>query len=802
MDKKIELLAPVGSQESLYAAINNGADAVYLGGKLFNARQFASNFGYEKLKTAVEFAHFHGVKVYVTVNILIHNREVEEILDYIKFLYEIDVDAIILQDLGIANLVRKMFPDMQLHASTQMTINNLYGAKFLEEMGFSRVVLARETPIEEIKRIKMNTNIEIEHFIHGALCVSYSGQCLMSSLIGGRSGNRGRCAQPCRMKYSLVNLKKNKIKSLENSHIISTRDLNTLEHLEKIIDSGVTSLKIEGRMKRPEYVATVVKTYRKALDRGKASISKDDKKDIHQIFNREFTKGISLGDFGNNFLSTERPDNRGIPLGKIINMDNKYIYLKLEEDLQKGDGIEYKLSNGSYRGERAKVSGNKGDTIKLEKPKFILKNSTVYKTSSIDLLKRADISYRVVKRPVDMKIKVKKDEFPSLRLNYKDISIDVIGDFKVEEAKKLALDSETLKEQLSKLGNTNYYLKDIEIDLSSNVFLPLGVINNLRREAIEKLDGILLNFNNRKKIDEGDYKTLKEDILNLKPIEKDYKRKISIRIRDKSQFNQLDLNSLDRIYLEFYDDIEDILNTLNKRDIEVYISTMKILYNEDFKRLDKFLNRYKDLIQGVSVSNLGTLKYIKDNFKFKIHTDIGLNILNSYTIDYLHSIGVDSMCLSPELNLKEIKDIHKSIKGNLESIVYGYLPSMILKTCPLALVKGCKDDRDCKDCNLASGYGLKDRMNMIFPLVRDSGHTIVYNSVLLMVLDNLNDIYKSGISMAKIDFTIEKDNIREIQDWFYRYTKGSIKYKEAKNIVDEFKTHTDITKGHFYRGVN
>lgn len=801
MNKKIELLAPVGSKESLYAAINNGADAVYLGGKLFNARQFASNFDSNELKEAVKFAHFNNVRVYVTVNILIRNSEVENILDYIKFLYEIDVDAIIVQDLGIASLVKKIFPDMDLHASTQMTIHNLYGAKFLEDMGFKRVVLARETPIEEIKKIKENTNIEIESFIHGALCVSYSGACLMSSLIGGRSGNRGTCAQPCRMKYSLVDLKKNSIKSFENSHLISTRDLNTLEHLDEIIESGVSSLKIEGRMKRPEYVATIVKSYKKALEKGKSSIDENDKKDVEQIFNREFTKGITLGDFGKNFISTHRPDNRGILLGKIVSSDKDYINLKLEEDLSIGDGIEYKLSDGKYRGQKSKTSGKKGSIIKLKKPKFILEDSEVYRTSSVDLLERADISYKIDKKPIDIEIEIHLNEFPNLRLKYKDIDINVIGDYRVEKANKRALDIQTLKGQLSKLGNTNYYLNDIDINLGDNLFLPLGVINNLRREAVEKLDNILLRFNKRNTIEDNIYKSLKEDALNLKPIKREHNRKISIKIKNKEQFKQLDLNKIDRIYLEFHEDIKDILDILNQRKIEVFISTERILHDKDFNRLGKFLDEIKDFIDGVIVSNLGSLKYIKDRFNFKIHTDIGLNVFNSYTVDYLNSIGVDSMSLSPELNLEQIRDISNDIKGNLESVVYGYLPSMILRTCPLALVKGCKDDSKCEKCNLSSGYGLKDRMNMVFPLIRNDRYTTVYNSVPIMVLDNLDDIYKAGISISRLDFTIEKDNIRIVQNGFYDYANQSIKDKEMKTIVKEFKTHTNITKGHFYRGV-
>ena len=303
-NKGIELLAPVGTMESLHAAVQNGADAVYLGGKIFSARQYAANFNTDELAEAVKYAHLRGSKVYVTVNILLENKELEEAVDYIKYLYEIDVDGLIVQDLGLAYLIKCLFPDFELHGSTQMTINNLEGVLFLENMGFKRVVLARELSIDEIKHIKDCSTIELEGFIHGALCVCYSGQCLMSSIIGGRSGNRGTCAQPCRMPYSIVSLNDGELANskLEKKHLLSTKDLCTIENMEQVVDSGLETLKIEGRMKRPEYVALVVSKYRNALDRGSSAISEEDKEELLQIFNRGFTKGYLFGDFGKGFI--------------------------------------------------------------------------------------------------------------------------------------------------------------------------------------------------------------------------------------------------------------------------------------------------------------------------------------------------------------------------------------------------------------------------------------------------------------------------------------------------------------------
>ncbi|MEW8973979.1 MAG: DUF3656 domain-containing protein [Tissierellaceae bacterium] len=800
---KVELLAPVGSMESLYAAVQNGADAVYLGGKLFNARQYASNFDYEELREAIKYSHLNGVKVYVTVNILIEDREVSEIMDYIKFLYEADIDAIIVQDLGIANLVRKTFPDFKIHGSTQMTINNLEGAKFLQDMGFSRVVLAREVPLDEIIRIKGNSDIELEVFVHGALCVSYSGQCLMSSLIGGRSGNRGRCAQPCRMAYSIVDKQGLLVGDWDKKHVLSTRDLNTLGYIDRLKDIGISSFKIEGRMKRPEYVATIVKNYRKALDEGDISVRDEDKKDVEQIFNRGFTRGLTFGDFGGEYISFNRPDNRGTLLGKVVKVDKYKVSILLEEDIEKGDGIEFLLANGKYKGMKSPQDGKKGCILILDKLGFISKDSLVYKTSSESLLNSARKSYEENKKmyPVDMEIYVKIDEKPELKLKHREYIVDVMGDFIVERGKKLTIGEEKVREQLSKLGDTSYYLANIEMHIEEGAFLPLSVLNELRRNAIDRLEAIIGNFNNRKPIDNREYNVVKNTLLNIKDRDSSIGRKLSVKISSPQQYRQLNIDKLDRIYLGFYEGLDDIIDELKRKDKEVFIWTDKILYMKDLEGIDRVIDRLKDKLDGVSVSNIGTLKYIRDRYDLKVHGDIGLNIFNSYTVEYLYSLGLDTLTLSPELNLEQIKGISRGVGGSLEAIVYGYLPAMITKTCPMALAKGCKDDSNCKNCNFAKGYGLKDRMDMIFYMTRGNGFSTIYNSVPLMVLDSIGQILDSGVSMARLDFTIEDRYIYEIQSIYYDYINGAANRADIARFIDDYKKHTNITKGHYYRGI-
>lgn len=803
MNNNIELLAPVGSMESLYAAIQNGANAVYLGGKLFNARQYASNFDFDELKEAVDYAHLRDVKVYITANILVDNSEMENVIDYIKFLYEIDVDGIIVQDLGLANLIREFFPSLDVHGSTQMTINNLPGAEFVYDMGFTRVVLARETPIDEIKYIHNNTPIELEAFIHGALCVCYSGQCLMSSLIGGRSGNRGKCAQPCRMPSSLIDKNGDTIRDWDKKHILSPRDLNTLENLEEIIESGIISLKIEGRMKRPEYVATVVKNYRKALDEGTKNLKPEDKKDVEQIFNRGFTKGLTFGDFGRDFITIERPDNRGILVGKVTRADKYNVFILLEEDVNEGDGLEFVTGNGEYKGIKAPFYGKKGTTMKLEKPGYILNDSLVYKTSSINLLNSAKASYQQekIKRPIDMEININIGDNPKLMIMYRGNMVTALGEGKVEKSERISLTKEKVIEQLSKLGDTTYILNNININLDEGAYLPVSILNLLRREAIEKLDRIVENINHRKPIDEKEYNIKKKSYFkyqgkNMKP-----DNKISVRVNDIEQFNDLDLEKLDRVYLGFYDGLEKAANKVLNQGKEVYIWTDKILYQKDLDKLGELISPIKKNINGISVSNLGSLKYMQDRFELNIHGDIGLNIFNSYSLEYLKNIGLGSVTLSPELNLNQIKKISEHSDAFTETIVYGYLPVMVTKHCPMSLVKGCKNDKACGSCQYAKGYGLKDRMNITFKMDRRDGFTNIYNSVPLMVLDTLKQIYNSGVSMARLDFTMETKNIRNIQRAFYDYSKGIIDDNSAREFIESFREDTSITNGHYFRGI-
>lgn len=801
--KEIELLSPVGKMEALYAAIQNGANAVYLGGKLFNARHYASNFEDEELKVAVDYAHLRDVKVYVTMNTVLDELELEAAVDYAKFLYDIGVDALIIQDLGLAYLLKNTIPDLDLHGSTQMTVNNVEGADFLYKNGFKRIVLARETPIKEIRKINEKVPIELEVFIHGALCVSYSGQCLMSSMIGGRSGNRGRCAQPCRMPSSLIDGEGKSIRDWKNKHILSPKDLSTVEEINELIDAGVLSLKIEGRMKRPEYVATVTRVYRKAIDFGSEHISEKDKTEVKQIFNRGFTKGLTFKDFGKDFITYDRPDNRGLFLGTVVQVGRDTIALKLEKDLSVGDGIEFQFGQDNYKGMKSEAYGKAGELVELKKIASIKLGQEVYKTSSIELLETARESYEEdsIKKDIDIKVSLELASYPRIELNYGDKVISYSLDEEVQASKNKPLDRERVIEQISKMGDTVYNIRNIDIDMDDNIFMPLSSLNKLRREVVQKLDEYILDGLRKPELRDEDFKLSKEAMFLSEVKKENMENTISIKVDSFEKLQSLDVSRVDRIYLNM-EEIKEIdlsIKELQSYSGEVYLSTEKILYTKELENLKNILDKIKDDIVGVSVSNMGTLNFIRENYDLKLHGDTGLNAYNSFAIRFLKENGISSINLSPELNLKQISRICKKTDIEVSTIVYGYLTVMVTKHCPMSLVKGCKDDSNCKNCRFRYGYSIKDRIGAEFKMVRKSGVTNIYNPVPIMILDDMDSLIDSGINDFRLDFSFEKAS-DEILNKYVEVVNDEISIRESKEFVEKFKGQ-GITKGHYFRGI-
>ncbi len=531
-NRRIELLAPAGNRGALHAAVENGADAVYLGGRSFNARENADNFDADTLREELLYAHARGVNIYLTLNTLISDDEMKQALEFAAEARYAGIDGIIVQDLGLAAALRKVMPDVPLHGSTQMTVYDLEGVRVLEAMGFRRVVLARELPLEEISYIARNTKLEIEAFVHGALCVCYSGQCLMSSMIGGRSGNRGKCAQPCRLPWQLVDMREGKPvnqtrylratapSAKENAsgsgsgYLMSPKDMSMLDYMGDIANSGITSLKIEGRMKSPEYVATVVRLYRKYLDMAVADdisegvrqpgVEAADRHDLLQIYNRGgFSSGYMKGKSGADMMSYEKPNNSGIYLGKVQAYDSRSrtITVRLEWDLSIGDGVEIWTGDSDSPGGTVTSLNTGRQNVRIAKKgelasvgEFrgrITPGSGVYKTLDITLNKtaRETFSGKIIKRAA-LKGKAFLEVGQPLTLNVGDTEGHIVtarGTLLPEEAINKPLSDERLKEQLSRTGSTPFYFSELEIDIASGLTIPISEINEVRRQALDEL---------------------------------------------------------------------------------------------------------------------------------------------------------------------------------------------------------------------------------------------------------------------------------------------------------------------------
>lgn len=801
--RNVELLAPVGSFEALKAAVQNGANAVYLGGKDFGARASANNFDRDELKEAVKYAHIRGVQVFVTTNTLRKENEIEDFLEYAKFLYDIDVDAIILQDIGMARLIKRELPDFELHASTQMVAHSLEDVKYLESVGFDRVVLAREVTVEEIKYICDNCKADIEVFVHGALCVCYSGQCLMSSMIGNRSGNRGRCAQPCRQRYELIDVYTGEVVNSNGDYLLSPRDLNAIEEIDKVIDAGVHSLKIEGRMKRPEYVATVIDGYRKTIDEylatNKLNVSDETINDLYTIFNRKFTKGLLLGDVGKDMMNSQLPNNQGLYVGTVVdyNKKAKRLKIKLANTLKKGDGIN--LGGGTIgriiKNGNIETIGYKGETIELDFVGEARKGQIVFKTSDSELMDRVQATFtqdkEFVKNIIDAKITIKLGQKPILTLKDRHSNEATIeGDKIVEEAMKVALSKEKVETQLRKLGNTPYELDLLEIELDDNVSLPISLLNQMRRDCIELLDKERVSIKNRK---------YKNKIVKYKPVQynRNKQQEISVKVKNLEQLESALECGLDRIYYEDTNTIDKAMRLAMKYNKKVIYSAPRIIRNKEYNHLAKANNAG---VESVQVGNYGSIDYFKDK---KLNIDYYLNAFNSETINYYKEIGADTLCISQELNINEIKETIKYTDINIESVVYGYTPLMITEYCPMGvIVRDCKKDKRVAKCK-ESIYALRNSKGDEFRVSQDIFcRSTIYNSNVTCMLDNLYELHEIGINVLRLDFTLEdKETVKEVieayQEVLSNNYKLATKATKLYNKLDEKGT----TAGHYYKGV-
>lgn len=723
----MELLAPAGNMETLIAAIHAGCDAVYISGKNFGARKSAQNFTNEELKEAVEYAHLRNVKIYVTVNTLIYDEEFSELSPYLKFLEEIKVDALIVQDLGVIHFIRTNFPNLIVHASTQLNINSVSGALLLKKMGVKRVVLARETPIDIVKQI-VDTGIEVEVFIHGALCFAYSGQCLMSYAIGKRSGNRGECAQPCRKKYRLIENGKYLTPYLS---LLSMKDLNTLDYLEQLKEIGVESLKIEGRMKSPAYVMSVVRAYYNKLHQ----ISDDKMMDNLLVsFNREFTKGYMFNE--NNALITNinSVNHQGLFIGKVTKVTSDGITLNLVKPLVINDAIRIKGKNevGFY------VTNLKQDnTNYFIKGNFkVSVNDLVYKTVDNTLLENAKTKVENENHKIYLSglFKAYLNQPLTLIIKYNDISIQETLDVLEETAEK-PLEIERIKNQLRKSGNPLFEFTNLEIDYDGLAFIRVSMINEIRRRALEKLKRTILDTYQLPKNDVYPYlEKIKTSETSNNTI------KFDLVLTKKSQLKFAEALPFNKVY------------TLFKSEYEPYY----FHFNRNFDSKAGLIHNLGDLNNGMSLSP-------------------SFNVLNSETIKLLNNFALDTIYLSHELSLDDQINLTRTTKAsNLGVFLYGRMELMSTAHCFINKVRKMKN-LHCTLCEKNDYYLEDEYHNLMYVVSRCNQtrpETIIYNYKITDNFSFINNYLGNNIKRFLIVLTDEneamlnklKKKIKEVMD--------------------------------------
>lgn len=783
---KIEVLAPAGSMESLYAAINKGADAVYLGGNKFSARAYASNFDNENMQKAIDYAHSYGVKIYVTINTILKENEVEEAVRYVGYLYEIGADALIIQDLGLFKRIKEDYPDFELHASTQMTIHNGEAAIYFKEKGFHRVVLSREMTIDEIKYISKDLMIETEMFVHGAICVSYSGQCLMSSIIGGRSGNRGRCAQPCRMEYILKGEKSGE----QKGHLLSPKDMCTIDDVKDIVESGTHSLKIEGRMKRPEYVAGVVDNYRKAVDKvlfKKKYNEKEGKVQLLQLFNRSgFTNAYLKGNTGRDMMSFNSPKNTGVPLGVV----EKSGEIKLKESLSLGDGVRYRDKGFSVSkillNDKEVSNAKRGDSVKLF-PIDYKKGDELFKSLNKQLFDELEDYIKPYSKKISLNARVKFVVNSPIELSiiHNNKEYIFIGEI-VQKAEKRPLDRERIEEALKKSGDIPFKLDFIEFTDFEDGFLRIADLNNLRRDALEGIAKSICKESRRKRSKKED-KKLSNSINNNMNIAEIYS------CITKDQLNALLDCNIKHIAIDIFSresgalrisDLIDIFEKVND-DVNLYIKTSSIIKGE-FDKVCKFIDKAKPYIKGLITSNIGLINVYKDSLT--IIGDYKLNIMNSQSLEfYQKEIAIPT--LSMELNKSEIKEITRKNKGNNAYVIYGKPELMISEYCPIgSTFGGRKTNVECNAICTRDKFTLIDRVNEKNRVMTDLFcRSYILNPVPLNLFDEISRLKEIGIKTFRFDFRDES-------------------YDEVKKVINMYKNNeaydkNNYTKGQFRRGI-
>ena len=744
-----ELLAPAGSMEALRAAVSNGADAIYLGMQKFGARAYSSNFDIETLKEAVEYAHLRDVKIYVTMNTIVFEDEMEDMKEQLDALNEAGVDGVIAQDLAVFNYIVNNFTDMEAHCSTQMGIDDVEGTMLFKEMGAKRVVLARETPIEKVKEIKKEAKIPLEIFVHGALCVSYSGNCLMSGLIGYRSGNRGRCVGSCRKPYELIDCTTGE--SLGSSYILSTKDLNTIDHIEELKD--IDSLKIEGRMKEPAYVANVVSKYRDALD---GTLTKGDKENLKKTFNRTFTKGYLFHEDPKDITNIQKPNNFGYEIGKITKYYKGMYEISLKSVLNQNDIIRIDHNGEDVNLSVVKLYDKDGNLINKSEDVCYIKlkerldaGDKVYKTKDYYFYKELEEDSDKEFRRFPLNFKVYGYPGANLVIDADCNGLQYLYESEevLDEAEKNPTTKAQVEKQLGRLGDTVFDLGSVEFE-EYNAFIPAKLLNNARREIVDKLYELKLASKGT-----GTRETEEREKLSFEQ-KKPY---ITAVVTTKAQYDACRSCGIEEIYFD---------NIIRRNQ-----------------------NNYENREGQLLIGGYGGIYRYRNTNPFV--TDYSLNVVNAESCRTLHGLGAKRVTLSYEVNKKDISALLDTYYAEnqgypaLEMIVYGHAPLMFTKYCPL------KKMNQCGICKTKT-YELQDEFGTFPILSHEDCTTTILNGKVLNLLDEMPSI--EGVEAFRLNFTLEsQEETAEVCRKAIKKLNGSLK-------ASVFNKDTD-TRGHFNKEI-
>lgn len=807
----MELLAPAGTMENFMAALESGADAIYLGGKVFNARAHAANFGIDELREAVRLAHILDVSVYVTVNILIGDTELKDLEQYIKDLNSIGVDAIIVQDLAVAEIAKRVAPNIHLHGSTQMTAATLDAVRFYESLGFTRVVLARELSLKEIQHICKHCKAEIEVFVHGALCVCYSGQCLMSSFIGGRSGNRGACAQPCRLPYELLDSKGESVLPKHEAYLLSPKDLNYSEHMNELVAAGVTSFKVEGRMKKVSYVRQVIGTYREILD--EASIHENQRKALASGFNRGFSTAYLEDTVGRQMMTVVAPNHQGKPIGESYTKKGE-VYLSLTEPIEQGSLVKILQSNGSVTyytvdDEWTCVS----DTLYKGRPAEGLAVGQLYLASTPKNTKSRGLQEFTRKYDMSVYLSVSSNG----ETNYTELtaildsglSVIVTNEYVPAIANKVPTSLEKVTEQLGRLGNTLFRLSYVDIPDGPYMW-PASVLNALRRDAVTALETALIthhveSWQALQVTGDVDYDfkaqhELSYDTCPMISARVDEIEGVKAAIAGGAQKIVFGGDRLSRTpyALSIYDEVARLCA---QSDVICTFATPRVVKDDE---VEAYKHTLEAIVQAhpdsISIHVPQALLWLRElGYTGAIEADTGLNIFNTPTLHFWEQLHISCVNPSQELTLKQITELAKHSHVPIETMIHGYTEMMISEYCAIASFVGTGSKVNCPMPCVKESYSLKDRKGEIFPIRTDPYCRMhIMNSHEMDMRAYVPMLLQKGISILRIDGRHMKPSyVKDIVSQYVGIATGTME-APPKKIDSQGES---ITRGHYFRGI-